>query len=127
MIFSYYIVVAFATYFYTLKIGDIRGLYSDAAGLCWKNRYRAIAESLANIILNIILVQIYGVLGIITMLACNSVQGRLIIVLIFRLLLCIFIPNTLYILFYRKTHDFIVATTWLINQLKYKKCQKFCK
>ena len=171
MTFSYYIVVAFAAYFYALKMGDIRGLYSDAAGLWWENRYRAIAESLANIILNIILVQICGVLGIImatmisllvlnfgfgskivfkyyfknnkiniyflkhgvyfsvtvfiaciTMLACNFVQGRPIIVLMFRLLLCILIPNILYILFYRKTHDFIVAITWLINQLKYKKC-----
>ena len=144
MTFSYYIVVAFAAYFYALKMGDIRGLYSDAAGLWWENRYRAIAESLANIILNIILVQICGVLGIImatmisllvlnfgfgskivfkyyfknnkiniyflkhgiyfsvtvfitciTMLACNFVQGRPIIVLIFRLLLCILIPNIL--------------------------------
>ena len=46
-------------------MGDIRTLYSDAAGLWWENRYRAIAESIANITLNIVLGQLFGVHGII--------------------------------------------------------------
>lgn len=63
--FPYGIVVCFCIYFYTLKMGDLRGLYSDAAGLWWENRYRAIIESVMNIILNIVLVQIWGIYGII--------------------------------------------------------------
>ena len=59
------VVLEFSIYFYVLRMGDIRGLYSDAAGLWWENRYRAIAESIANIVLNIVLVQFWGVHGII--------------------------------------------------------------
>lgn len=64
-LFPYSVVFEFSLYFYVLRMGDVRGLYSDAAGLWWENRYRAIAESIANIVLNIVLVQFWGVHGII--------------------------------------------------------------
>ena len=63
--FPFSVVICFCAYFYVLKMGDVRATYSDAVGLWWENRYRAIAESVANILLNIILVQIWGVYGII--------------------------------------------------------------
>ena len=168
LLFPYNLVIAFALYFYSLKMGDIRGLYSEAAGLWWENRYRAIIESIANILLNIILVQIWGVLGIITatlislliinfgfgsnivfkfyfknnkihiyflkhgiyffttvfigsitILICNIVQGTPIFVFIIRSLICLFLPNLLYILCYRKTRDYITAFSWLNNKFKY--------
>ena len=59
------VAVLFAVYYYALKMGDIRGLYSDGVGLWWENRYRAIAESIANILLNIVLGKLFGVHGII--------------------------------------------------------------
>lgn len=52
-------------YFYVLKMGDIRAVYSDAVGLWWQNRYRAVAESAANLILNYLFVKRWGVNGII--------------------------------------------------------------
>ncbi len=64
--FSYGIVVLFCIYFYALKMGDIRYIYSEAKGLWYENRYRAIAESVANIILNLVLGYFFGVAGIIT-------------------------------------------------------------
>lgn len=64
-LFPFSVVIEFSVYFYVLKMGDIRALYSDAAGLWWENRYRAIAESIANIVLNVVLVQFWGVHGII--------------------------------------------------------------
>lgn len=64
-LFNYGIVILFCIYFYVLKMGDIRGTYSDAKGLWWENRYRAIIESIANIILNFILVKYMGIYGII--------------------------------------------------------------
>lgn len=64
-LFPYGVVVSFSIYFYALKMGDIRGLYSDANGLWWENRFRAIAESLANLVLNILLGKLLGVYGII--------------------------------------------------------------
>lgn len=59
------VVILFCLYFYSLKMGDIRAMYSDAKGLWYENRFRAIAESVANIILNLILGYFFGVHGII--------------------------------------------------------------
>lgn len=62
---SYEMVILMCIYFYALKMGDIRATYSDAKGLWWENKYRAIAESIANIILNLVLVKFLGLYGII--------------------------------------------------------------
>lgn len=58
-------VILFCGYFYLLKLGDVRSMYSSANGLWWDQRYRAIGETLLNIILNIILGKLFGVHGII--------------------------------------------------------------
>lgn len=58
-------VVLFCIYFYLLKLGDVRSLYSSANGLWWEQRYRAIGETLLNLILNITLGKLLGVHGII--------------------------------------------------------------
>ena len=58
-------VVALTAYFYVLKMGDMRWVYFEGAGLWWKARYYALAEALVNISLNIVLAKYFGVLGII--------------------------------------------------------------
>ena len=58
-------VILFSIYFYSLQIGNIRAVYSDAAGLWWESRYRAIGETVANIVLNIVLGKLFGIFGII--------------------------------------------------------------
>ena len=65
LMFPFLVVALIAVYFYMLKVGDIRAMYSDAAGLWWENRYRAIIESVVNIVLNYFLGKIWGVYGII--------------------------------------------------------------
>ena len=65
MQFPFAVVVMFGIYFYILKMGDIRCLYADAAGLWWENRYRTIAEAVFNIILNYLFVIKWGIYGII--------------------------------------------------------------
>lgn len=57
--------VLFSIYFYALKMCDIRTTYTSAAGLWWENRSRAICETIANIVLNYLLVRIWGVYGIV--------------------------------------------------------------
>lgn len=59
------VVFLLVAYFYVLKMGDIRSLYSDGAGLWWENRYRAIGEAASNLILNYISVQLWGIYGVI--------------------------------------------------------------
>lgn len=62
---SYGMVILLCIYFYSLKIGVIRGAYSDAKGLWWENRYRAIVESVANILLNFLFVKLWGIYGVV--------------------------------------------------------------
>lgn len=69
-------VVLFCVYFYILKLGDMRTMYSTSNGLWWHHRYRAVGETIANLILNIILGKLFGVYGIIiatiiSMTICN--------------------------------------------------------
>lgn len=59
------IYLLFPLYFYTLRIGDIKGVYQDASGLWWENRYRAIVEIAMVICLNLLLVQFIGAAGVI--------------------------------------------------------------
>lgn len=59
------IVVLFSLYFYIQKMGDVRAVYSDAAGLFWENRWRNIGEAVANLILNYVFVIKFGVFGIV--------------------------------------------------------------
>ena len=54
-----------ATYFYILRLGDIRAAYYQAAGLWYYGRHMAFVETVSNIVLNIILCRYLGVTGII--------------------------------------------------------------
>ncbi len=58
-------VVLFSVYFYVLKMGDIRTLYGESAGIWWQARYLSIAEAAANLCLNWMMVQWMGLKGII--------------------------------------------------------------
>lgn len=74
-------VVLLVLYFYLLKLGDIISLYSSAKGLWWEHRYRAIAETFLNIVLNIVLGKLYGIYGIIvatiiSLFLCNCLWAK---------------------------------------------------
>jgi O-antigen/teichoic acid export membrane protein len=58
-------VVLLCIYFYLLKLGDVRYIYTSANGLWWEQRYRALGETLLNLILNITMGKILGITGII--------------------------------------------------------------
>lgn len=59
------VVVAFAVYFFSLTLGDVRTIYMTGAGLWWEGRYRSIAEAVTNLVLNIVLGKLYGIMGVI--------------------------------------------------------------
>ena len=61
---SYGEVIALSLYFYVLKMGDMRWVYFQGAGLWWKARYIVMAEFFCNVVLNILLAKYWGVLGI---------------------------------------------------------------
>ena len=77
-------VILFVIYFYSLQIGNVRAAYSDAAGLWWESRYRAVIEVISNIVLSFILGKFFGIYGIIlatliSILVINFGYGSLII------------------------------------------------
>lgn len=63
--FSFEVVVCLCIYFYVWTAGDIRSQYTDASGLWWKEKKRAIAETIANVVLNYALVVRSGVVGVV--------------------------------------------------------------
>lgn len=65
MMFPLSVVVMFCLYFYGLRLGEVRSIYDHAAGLWWHHRYRAVAESVGNVMLNYFLGKLFGVIGII--------------------------------------------------------------
>lgn len=71
-------------YFYLLKVGDMRSIYSNVKGLWWEHRWRSIVEAVLNVALNIVLGKCLGVCGIllatiITMLFIQTLWGSEII------------------------------------------------
>ncbi len=58
------VMVMFCVYFYITMIGQVRAIYSSAAGLWWEFRWLEIGEMIANLSLNFILGYYYGMKGI---------------------------------------------------------------
>jgi len=63
--FEFVTVILFCVYFYSLKMGDILSSYNQGAGLWWEGKYRALAETVLNVVLNFVLGKLLGVNGII--------------------------------------------------------------
>lgn len=62
--FSFAMVIIMCVYFYSLKVGDVVSLYKEATGIYWEDRIRPITESVANLVLNILFVKLWGVYGV---------------------------------------------------------------
>lgn len=58
------IVVMLCIYFYLWKSSDILNTYKDAAGIWHADRFRPLISSIANLVINILLVQKFGMYGI---------------------------------------------------------------
>lgn len=60
------IVIMLCIYFYLWKSSDILNTYKDAAGIWHADRFRPLISSIANLVINITLVQKMGMYGILT-------------------------------------------------------------
>lgn len=54
----------FCVYFFTSSMGNICYVYRQAAGLWWQDKVRPIIETVVNLVLNILLVQMIGIGGV---------------------------------------------------------------
>ena len=158
-------VILICLYFYTLKLGDIRSIYVDAAGIWWQLRFRALAEAVLNILLNWLLGKYYGINGIIaaTLISlflinycygsrlvyryyftkhkvseyflfhgkCTAITVPVCAITYFlcallpmtfpafalRALICLIVPNVLYLLVYRRTAVYQDVMPWFLSRI----------
>lgn len=57
-------VICFCIYFFVYEIASLLILYKDAAGIWHEDRFRPLITAVANLVLNLILVQVWGMFGI---------------------------------------------------------------
>lgn len=57
-------VMLFVMYFFCYKMGDVCWMYREAIGLWWEARYIPLISSIVNLIVNIILVNCWGLAGV---------------------------------------------------------------
>ena len=162
-------VILLSLYFYSLKLGDIRSAYFEAVGLWYEGRFRALLETIVNIVLNYFLGKYFGVNGIIlatiisiilvnfcygstiifkyyftnvsvidyfksqlyysfatlvacviSFMICNQIDINPIMQIVVNVIVCLFISNFIYILFYRNKKEYIESKKF-INRLFSKK------
>lgn len=57
-------VVCFTVYFFIVEINTLLNMYKDAAGLWHEDRFRPLITAVANLIMNLLMVQFWGIYGI---------------------------------------------------------------
>lgn len=62
---EYAAVICLCIYFYIMQINALLNLYKDAAGIWHKDRFRPLVTAMANLCMNLIMVQFWGIYGII--------------------------------------------------------------
>lgn len=61
---SYSFVICLCVYFFVKQINSLLNLYKDAAGIWHEDRFRPLITALANLVMNLIMVQFWGLYGI---------------------------------------------------------------
>lgn len=164
------VVICFCIYYFIYEINQLLNMYKDAAGIWHEDRFRPLVTAFTNLGLNLIMVQFWGIYGIIlsTVLSmlivgmpwliynlftvlfkrkylgeylkklffytivsiigicivyipCSYINfDKIILTLVLRLILCLVIPNIIYIMVYYKLPEF-KQTIQLANRITYGK------
>lgn len=61
---AYPAVICFSVYFFIVEINTLLNAYKDAAGIWHEDRFRPLATAIANLSMNLIMVQFWGIYGI---------------------------------------------------------------
>lgn len=147
-------VICFCCYFYIRVINQVLIVYKDAAGMWHEDRMRPLCTALANLCMNLILVQFMGIYGVllstvlstlgigmpwviknlfsvvlkrnakeyvgqlinyavvgllgcgVTYFLCDLIPGNLWVILIVRLIVCLVIPNIIYLAVFHNRVEF---------------------
>ena len=164
---QYSAVIFLCIYFFVFEINQLLNVYKDAAGIWHKDRFRPLITASTNLIVNLILVQFWGIYGIIfstvfsmviigmpwllhnlfttifkkkwikqyvfkilkysvsslvacllCIVICSRFTGALFGVLIIRLIICVIVSNSLFLLIFRKDNDFLASKELALRILK---------
>lgn len=58
-------IVCFCIYYFVYEINQLLNLYKDAAGIWHEDRFRTLITALSNLVMNLIMVQFWGIYGVI--------------------------------------------------------------
>lgn len=61
---SFFAVVCFCIYYFMYEINQLINTYKDAAGMWHEDRWRPLVTALTNLVLNLIMVQFWGIYGV---------------------------------------------------------------
>lgn len=65
LLLDFSVVICFGVYFFVFEINQLLNIYKDAAGIWHEDRYRPLVTALANLGMNLVMVQFWGIYGII--------------------------------------------------------------
>lgn len=168
------VVICFCIYYYMYEINQLLNTYKDASGIWHEDRFRPLVTALSNLALNVIMVQYWGVYGVIlstvltmggigmpwllhnlftilfeknklgnylkdvlfyvgiTIIACIVTYGIChiihlndILTFIVRLIICLIVPNVIFLIIYRKKIEFSQSIILLDKMTKNK--LKLCR
>lgn len=162
---EYTAVICFVVYYYIYEINQLLNLYKDAGGIWHEDRFRPLVTAIANVVMNLIMVNIWGIYGVllstvlsmifvgmpwlfhnlfstmfekkqlpgyikkvlfytgisliaclITGIICNHINLGNFSTIIVRLVICMVIPNMVFLITYHKTEEY-QATLLLMNYM----------
>lgn len=61
---EYAAVICFVVYYFIFEINQLLNLYKDAAGIWHADRFRPLATAIANLTMNLVMVQFWGIYGV---------------------------------------------------------------
>lgn len=164
LMFPYDTMTLMVFYFILPRITTLTYTYREAAGLWWEDRFRPIVATVANLAMNLILVNIIGmngvlistllctifinipwgsfilfksyfkispagyfgrillyiaitcIAGILTLMMCNLLPSTGFLIMLIKGLICVVVPNTIFLLFYHKLPEF-AYTKHLVHRI----------
>lgn len=162
---NFSVVVCFVIYFYVCEVNQLLNTYKDAGGIWHEDRFRPLVTAIANLAMNLVMVQFGGLYGIIlstvlsmlligmpwlfhnlfttmfekknmkkylsslafyisvsivvniiSIVICNSINFGLWMTLIIRFVICLIVPNAMFLIVYGRKSEF-KQSVLLVNKM----------
>lgn len=162
---NFSVVVCFVIYFYVCEVNQLLNTYKDAGGIWHEDRFRPLVTAIANLGMNLVMVQFWGLYGIIlstvlsmlfvgmpwlfhnlfttmfekkdmgkylaslafyvsisiiacitSVVVCEFINSGLLVTLIIRFIICLIVPNAIFLIVYVRKREF-KQSVQLVNKM----------